>query len=98
MTTRIVPVLLLASACWAETPEEARALVRRSLARIEESDKKIGDYGFIRRSERKEFTSAGEVKTQRSWVVKRELQDGFMVNRLVEQDGKPIPEEERRKN
>jgi hypothetical protein len=98
MIARILLFVLLVPACWAETPDETRALVRRSLARIEESDKKIGDYGFIRRTERKELTSSGEIKTQRNWTVKRELQDGFMVNRLLERDGKPLAEEERRKN
>src|SRR5262249_27206480 len=98
MIARVLVVLLLASACWAETAEETRALMRRSLARIEEDDKKIGDYGFTRRVERKELTATGELKTQHSRVLKRDWQDGFVVNRLLERDGKPIPEEERRKN
>jgi len=98
MRTQILSVLLIASACWGETSEETLSLMRRSLARIEESDKKIGDYGFVRRTERKELTASGEFKTQRSWVWRREWQDGFLVNRLLERDGKPIPEEERRKN
>ena len=98
MTARALLIVLLAAAAWAETPDDLRALVRQSLARLEASDKKAMDYGFVRRVERKEFVSGGKIKSQSSLVLKRELEDGFMVTRPIERDGKPLPEEERRKN
>ncbi len=98
MTARALLILLLAPAAWAGTPDDLRALVRQSLARLESSEKKAGDYGFVRKVERKEFASGGRIKNQWSLVLKRELEDGILVTRPIERDGKPLPEEERRKN
>lgn len=98
MRTGLVPLLLLTGAGLAETPADVRALVRRSLAGIEETAKKLADYGYVRRVERKEFSGDGAVKTHQSWVNRRETEEGFMVMRLIERDGQPIPEPERLKN
>jgi len=89
---------LLVLAGRAEGPQDPRAMVRQSLARLEESNKKLADYGFVRRVERRQFTSGGALKSAQSWVVRREFQDGFQVHRLLERDGRPVPEEERRRS
>ncbi|MGH9660053.1 MAG: hypothetical protein ACRD96_16010 [Bryobacteraceae bacterium] len=74
---------------------EPRELMRQSLARLEESNRRIADYGYVRHNERKEFSAAGALKSQRTWTVKREPIEGVMVMHLVERDGKPVPAEER---
>jgi len=91
-------LLLVVFAVHAEAPPgDLRELMRGSLARLQESDKKLSEYTFVRAGERKEFTSSGVLKTQQSWVVKREFRDGFMFHRLLERNGKPIPEEEQQR-
>jgi hypothetical protein len=88
----------LALAARADITDDLRSLVRQSLAGLEQSSKKIADYAFLRRAERKEYSSKGELRSTKSWLTRRELQDGFMVTRLVERDGRPIPESERLQN
>ena len=95
MTGRILAALLAASACAAETPDELRELMRRSLARIEQTEQKMSHYAFTRHFESKQFSAGGAVKSRQAWVGRSEWQEGFRVFRLLERDGKPIPEEER---
>jgi hypothetical protein len=96
----VVCLVVLAGAGYAaeSTQSELREMVRQSLKKLEDSDKKASEYGFLRHTERKEFNSDGRLKMQTRVVVRREFQDGFPVNRVLERDGQPLSEEERKKN
>src|SRR5215831_1260383 len=98
MTALMPLVLLVGHGMQAETPDDFRSRVRQMLAGLEQTDRRLGDYGFVRAVERKEFSSNGALRSQHSWLFHRELRDGFLVSHLIERDGKGIPEEERRAN
>ncbi len=88
---------LLAPLAFAETPADLRELMRRALARLEESEKRQNDFVWTRRVDRKEFHSDGKLKEANSFVVRLDFQDGYRVFRPVERNGKPATEEEKQR-
>jgi hypothetical protein len=89
-------LLLAALAVQAETPPETRALVKRVMDGLFSENRKKEDWAFTRRSETKELDAEGKTKSQHSTTTRRELIEGVIVNRLIERDGKPIPDAERK--
>jgi hypothetical protein len=98
MPGRFILALLLGWSARGESADDLRELVRRSLSALEQSNEKMAAYTYVRRTERKDLSSDGALKSVHTWVIRREPEDGFPIVRLLERDGKPVPEEERRKN
>ena len=69
-------------------------MMRKAMTNLTASFERRDDYGFLRYTERKDFTSDGKLRTQQSWKVLREDREGYLFNRLLERDGKPIPPSE----
>ena len=88
--------LLFALGLRAETSDEARAVVKRVLDGLQAEDRKRADWTFTIHVEVKELDQDGRVKNRRASVFRQEPTDGFMLRRLIERDGKPIPERERK--
>lgn len=80
----------------AATNAEPRALMVQALANMKQGNEKLSDYTFERRTERIEFSPNHTVKTRTTSTIKREEQEGFLVSRLIEHNGKAPSEEERR--
>lgn len=95
MLLRLLLPVALAAAALAEQSTSPTELARRSLQLLSGSEQKLRDYSFTRRTERKEFSADGTVKSQQSWVARRTREQGVSVTRLVERNGKPLPEDER---
>src|SRR6058998_3013821 len=95
MWFRIAP-FFLALAVPAQTPPETRSLLRRTVESLLSENRKKVDWVFTTHSETKELDADGKVKSQHSTTARRELMDGFVVGRLIERDGRPIPEAERK--
>ena len=91
--TMILP-LLLSGVMAADTKPEVRELVRKSLAGINKEDKRMDEYGFVRRWRRTEFNSDGSVRTKQEGAWRRVLQDGVWVGLTFERNGKPLTAEE----
>jgi hypothetical protein len=98
MMTRIV-VMLAATAAFArpaETPDELRELVRKSLTGILKEEERRADFLFRVRNERKELDAAGKVTSSKSYVWERIEIDGFTFGKTLERDGKPLTAEQRK--
>ena len=78
-------------------PGDLHAVVRQSIRQMQDAGRKLSEYGFTSRHERREFNSSGQITSRSVWVNKRELIDGFMFVRTVERDGQPVAAPERAK-
>jgi len=67
-----------------------RTEMKQSLDRLMASEKKLEDYGFSRRTHRKEMNADGSVKKEERLVLRRELFEGDFVTFAVEKNGVPI--------
>lgn len=94
MTRTALVLLLGASAGWAATAEENRALLRSVFERLREGETQRNEYPFTRYSSRKELAPNGSVKEGHTTVSRNELRNGASVLRVIERDGKPVPQEE----
>lgn len=92
----LAALLLAATAAWADTPADLRALVRKSLAGIQREEERRSQFLFKVRSERKELDSDGKVASRNSSVWERIEIDGYTFGRTLERNGKPLTTEERR--
>src|SRR5258708_27314123 len=94
-----MPRLLLATfavtALHAE--QDWRAILRHSFARLQASEEQQKRWTYLHRSVRKELFPDGSVKSENTLLYRREMQNGAVVQRLIERNGKPIPEAERKK-
>jgi hypothetical protein len=100
MRERVLPVLLLTAAAVAagDTTDPFRSVMREAIDKFQASNAKRAAYVYVMRNERKEFDSSGNVRSQQSSTIRREAEGEFVVSRLLERDGKPISEDERRRN
>lgn len=73
-----------------------RALAREALARSGDSDRKLEQFSYLVFTERKHLLPDGGIKSVESWLAQREWRDGAPVLRLVERNGKPLNDSERR--
>jgi hypothetical protein len=89
-------LVLLTPLATAETTAGLRELVRRALARLDESEIRLNDYTWTRRVDRKEYHSDGRPKHSSSFVFRLDFEDGHRVFRPVERDGQPVTQEEKR--
>ncbi|MBM3744208.1 MAG: hypothetical protein FJW34_00250 [Acidobacteria bacterium] len=76
----------------------SRALMREVVAKLEEEARAREQYGFLRFHERRELSADGRLKKQQSWLARQSLVDGFMVERLIERDGRPLSAGERQRH
>lgn len=90
LSSRAALALLLSAGLQAETPQHLRALVRKSLAGLDQEDKVKSGYLFRTRTERREFDASGKETSRTVSVWVREIRDSAPVSRLVERDGKPL--------
>jgi len=73
-------------------------MLREVVARFEEEARTRNQYAYLRFHERRELSADGRLKKQQSWLVRQSLVDGFMVERLIERDGRPLSADERDRN
>ena len=78
----------------AASPEEVDTKVRQAMLNLTAGLEHRDDYSYLRYTERKEFGSDGKVRSRQSWKVIREDREGYLFNRLLERDDKPIPPSE----
>ncbi|MDX2152251.1 MAG: hypothetical protein SFV54_16050 [Bryobacteraceae bacterium] len=71
--------------------EQLRQLVRRTLDLRLENEKRLLDYGFLRRTHKKQLTSSGEVKSDERFTFKVERREGLRVSYIVERNDQPVP-------
>jgi len=95
---RSLVVFPLALACWGAEPPDPRELVRRSIERLQDSEDTQRNYEYLIHRDTKEFHSDGKSRKQSATVLRKEFDGQFIVVRLLERDGQPIPEAERRQN
>jgi hypothetical protein len=81
----------------AETPPDLRGMMRQAQQNLLDADKKLADYSYMRFNVRRELNPAGGIKNERTVVARRDFVDGVGFTRVVERDGKPVPEAERRR-
>jgi len=93
---RMKLLLLLAVLPLFPQSQDWRAVMRKSLERMQAHEKKLPDYGFVRKTERKEMNSDGSVKKQERFTVRREFFEGGWANFMLERNGTPITAEQRR--
>jgi hypothetical protein len=94
---RFAMFLALPVLCSAQAPQDLRALVRDSLRFLDPGNNKTSEYSYRFVVDRKQYDSAGAVKSHEIAVGNRSFQDGVPVSRLVEKNGKKLSEEELRK-
>jgi hypothetical protein len=95
---RILFLLATAGASYAQTAEELRGLMRQAQHKLREAGARRGDYLYTRSSVQRELTADGAVKHERTTVARRDFVDGVGVLRVVERDGRPVREEERKRS
>lgn len=74
--------------------EELRGLMRQVLRNLTSADHNLGDYAYARYSVRREFDGDGDVKTEHTFLARRDFLDGYGFTQQVERDGKPVPAED----
>jgi hypothetical protein len=93
------PAILGMLALWAPfglNAQDLKETVRKALLTLNDSDKHLSDYGFVRHTEQKEFKPDGSVKSHKTTLFKREMRDGLLVTHPVERDGKPLSPAEKK--
>lgn len=79
--------LLVFSLALSAQQRDWRAEMRQSFERMMVSEKRLEDYGFVRRMHRKEMNSDGSVKKEERLVVRRELFEGDFATFVIEKNG-----------
>ncbi len=74
--------------------EQLRQLVRKTLDLRLENEKKLLDYGFLRRTHKKQRSAAGEVKSEERFTARVERREGLRVSYIVERNDEPVPADE----
>jgi hypothetical protein len=94
----ILPILVALSVAeaWAQSPAELREMARVAMNRMTQNSERLADYGYSFEGRRREYHSDGKLKSEESWKGRRDFIDGFGISRIVERNGKPIEEKERR--
>jgi hypothetical protein len=87
-------VLLFAGAALAQ---DAAEIFRRSVAKDEVNRSLRQQYTYIEKIENKEFDKSGKVKSGHSSVRDISILYGHQYSRLIEKDGKPLSEQDQRK-
>ena len=77
--------------------DDARAIVEKSLAAEDRSDKVAIDYTYKARDVTKELDGRGNVKTSRTTVSEVVYLGGKLVRHVIEKDGKPLAGDELKK-
>jgi hypothetical protein len=90
--------LVTAGFAYSETPDHLRGIMRAAMKKYQASSEKRNEYLYVLRSERREFDGNGQPRSQQSVMIRREPEGEFVVSRVVERDGKPVSEDERRRN
>ena len=67
-----------------------------ALNKLQEGDRKLGDYAYARYNVRREFNPDGSLKIEHTVLARRGFEDGVGFLHQVERDGKPVPEAERK--
>jgi hypothetical protein len=74
--------------------EQARPRVRAAFEKLMAASETKSKYLYTRHVERREFEAGGKLKSEKKLVYRRDPWDEFLVTRLVERDGKPLPTDE----
>lgn len=85
---------LLVTLCACLRGEDAREIVRKSLARDERSSAIARNYTFIELNVTRQFTKEGKLKSTRSRTFDVTIQEQSPYRRLIARDGKPLGAEE----
>lgn len=85
---------LLAAIAQGQSPEELRSMLRAALTKLQEADRQLADYSYARYNIRRELTSGGKVKSERTLLARRDFEDGFGFIHPMQRDGKPVPDAE----
>lgn len=90
---RVFVLLQLAASLWAQ-PLDWRPVMRTSLERMVESDRRLSDYTFDRQITRREFGADGQLKLETVTLTRPERIDGVWVLRVVSRNGRALTEAE----
>ena len=89
-------LLILAATCALTAAEDPRAIVRRSVQRMDHNLALARNYTFLERSETRELDGEGRVKTRKILLYDVTMLEGSPYRRLVGKDDHGLsPEEER---
>ena len=98
MRRSLLILFVFGTPVFADSTLDLPALVRQALSGLNGEDDRRAEWGYTVNGERREFESNGKVKSQRTYMWKRELMDGHFVGISYERDGKPLTAEERARN
>jgi len=87
-----IAALVLCQSALASDP--TRELLHQTIANYEQSQKRMADYLFDRRSDNRQLEANGSVREQTTIVVRRDLIEEVPIQRMIERNGKPLSEDE----
>jgi len=76
---------------------QIREIIRESADRDVENQKKRRDYTYVRRDEERKLDGKGNVKSRESKTYQILVLNGEIVERLIEEDDKPVSQKQERK-
>jgi hypothetical protein len=90
-------IFLLLTAPAAVYPQDAREILRQSIAKEETNRELRRQYTYVERTVQKELDKNGKPKSTHSTVRDISILYGHQFSRLIEKDGKPLSESDKRK-
>ncbi|HET8549291.1 MAG TPA: hypothetical protein VFL57_14855 [Bryobacteraceae bacterium] len=90
-------LLFSAAVARSDTPDHLRGIVRAATQKFQASTAKRNAWLYILHSERREYDASGKPRSEESFTLRRDAEGEFVVSRLLERNGKPVSEDERRR-
>lgn len=88
--SNLLILFTLGTNLFADGTPDISSLVKQALSGLTHENERRADWGYTVQGERREYESTGKVKSQRTFLWKRELFEGYLIGRVYERNGKPL--------